>query len=377
MFKPKFIKQGELLVKGVQKFTRYKTDIMKPGKQEEIEGMLAEFKEALKGRDKEKCQEMSKTLTKLCETSVPSYKSSSLRENIEVIFVTIVFALGIRAYFLQPFKIPTGSMEPTLFGINAEQTGEGEDEPNILRKGWELVTEGRNYTEVRAPVDGTLVGYREKDLRLSMLTELEYQTDDGKIVHQNVWAPAKQLAEDLWFKHWPRSGREPLNPRQRVTKGELLARGFVKTGDQVLVNKFSYHFRRPKRGEVFVFNTGEIDFIKNLHGGKSTHYIKRLCAIPGDQWEINPPKLMINGQEAQESTIQRNWIDANDDYPGYTLHADSTQGGKMAEERYLALGDNSANSLDSRRWGGVPEQSIVGPALVVYWPFTSRWGLIR
>ena len=45
---------------------------------------------------------------------------------------------------------------------------------------------------------------------------------------------------------------------------------------------------------------------------------------------------------------------------------------------YLALGDNSDNSLDSRYWGAVPAENLLGPATFVHWPFTSpRWGSIR
>jgi signal peptidase I len=49
----------------------------------------------------------------------------------------------------------------------------------------------------------------------------------------------------------------------------------------------------------------------------------------------------------------------------------------LPPKTYMAMGDNSANSFDSRNWGPVPERNLVGPALFVYWPFANHWGLIR
>ena len=399
MFKPKYIKQGELLAKGVHKFIRYKEDVMKEGKQAEIEGLLYEFRSALKSRDETRSKELSESLTKLCEGSIPSYKSSAIRENIEVIVVTIVFALGIRAYFLQPFKIPTGSMEPTLFGIKAKQTPEeGKpfevsigneapyEEPNLLKKAWQYIVEGRNYVEVRSPVSGTLTGYKVSDMRLAVFTILSY--NDGEET-QRVYAPVRQLNEDLWVGGpWDLMlGETPRSPSQTVTAGQLLAKGYINTGDQVLVNKLSYHFRRPKRGEVFVFNTAHIPKIMKRNSQRSTHYIKRLCAVPGDTWEVKEPRLWINGKEAEEESIRKVWEklpaksppEEPDKYRGYVgqnIPGNRTDG-KLDPGKYLALGDNSANSWDGRGWGDVPEKDIVGPALMVYWPFTERWWLIR
>ena len=384
MFKPKYVKHGELLVKGVQKFLRYKTDVMKEGKQEEVEAKLAEFKEALANRDEEKCKALTEELTKTCEKSVPVYQSSALRENIEVLFVTIVFALGIRAYFLQPFKIPTGSMEPTLFGIQADPSwGEEDYEPNMLVQGWELLKDGRNYLEVESPVTGRLVGYRPDEWRLATLTMLEYETESGERVTQRVWAPPRQLyqlwKDGGWAGRFGGNRNEPPVPNQKVTKGEMLAKGSIATGDQVLVNKISYHFRRPARGEVFVFNTRGIKPLMVDHAGRpklSTHYIKRLCGLPGDEFEVVPPYLKIDGELAKEPGISRVWEEKTDNYPGYTNDGNFLEG-TLEEEQYLALGDNSGNSYDSRGWRTVPERDIVGPALVVYWPFSSRWGRIR
>ena len=80
-----------------------------------------------------------------------------------------------------------------------------------------------------------------------------------------------------------------------------------------------------------------------------------------------------------------------DGYPGYSKpsynpHGDNYVGTgsgartdevTLGDKEYMAMGDNSPNSFDSRNWGPVAEKNIVGPALFVYWPFANHWGVIR
>jgi signal peptidase I len=62
---------------------------------------------------------------------------------------------------------------------------------------------------------------------------------------------------------------------------------------------------------------------------------------------------------------------------GGTIRVDLSTPFRVPEHGYFAMGDNSYNSLDSRYWGPVPEENLVGRGLFVYWPFNSHWGLIR
>jgi signal peptidase I len=178
----------------------------------------------------------------------------------------------------------------------------------------------------------------------------------------------------------------------------------VDSGDLVLVNKFSYHFRKPKRGEVFVFDTIGIAGIQQRSGdqGAGSHYIKRLCGVPGDKLSIQTPNLYVNGKIADEPGIQRvirgeGSYSINHGYSPASPNEPPHHGKKLpqylasetatltlaAETRpgmreYAALGDNTGNSLDSRYWGPVKEFNLVGPALFSLWPITTgHWGLIR
>jgi signal peptidase I len=181
-----------------------------------------------------------------------------------------------------------------------------------------------------------------------------------------------------------------IRPGRSYSKGEPIAVGFVDTGDQVFVDKVSYHFIPPQRGEVFVFKTNSIAGIPIDRGMGAQHYIKRLVGLPGDELRVEPPRLFVNGKLGEEKTIQR-VMSEKDGYRGYS------NGGYDQNNRYgasallpapsstfqvplngfFAMGDNSFNSYDSRGWGHVPERNLVGRGVLVWWPFNSHWGVIH
>ena len=144
--------------------------------------------------------------------------------------------------------------------------------------------------------------------------------------------------------------------------------------------------RLPRRADVFVFKTNNIIGLPPAPDGTSQHYIKRLAGLPGDTLRIQAPYLFINGKPAQEPQFKR--VESRQDgYTGYTNDRPDLQAMvylgtpnstvTVPPHSYFALGDNSANSLDSRYWGFVPEENVVGRGLFVYWPFTKHWGFVR
>ena len=414
-FKAGWMKKAVNLSKGVNKFTQYNEDLMPAEKLEKVRALHARYDLALGQRNRMETDALEKELIASCEGAVPGYKSSALKENIEVIVVAIVVALGIRAYFLQPFKIPTASMQPTLNGITAETVPAGQDFPNYLVRGVEYVARGRNYVEMKVPEDwGTvrMVGISQRSmLHFFTVTDLTFEDAARRERVLTGYAPSRQLWENLWNGPRPaiaqtdermvRGGAEKFAVKVQsgpVAGGTVIARGFIDTGDQVLVNKMAYHFRRPDRGEVFVFSTAGIKGIVPPPGIDSQHYIKRLTALPGDRLQLVPTAetvtsgggdtrpvatLKINGEPAQENGMQK-VMGRQNGYKGYT----SMDGGwshfvkgdqeiKLEPKQYMAMGDNSPDSSDSRYWGPVPEKNLVGPALFVYWPFVPHFGVIR
>lgn len=410
---PAHVKRGKLVLQGVNKFYAYNCDLMSDEQASQFTQARDAYAAALKLKDKETMADAEKAIEKACQKAVPDYKSDPYRENVEVIIVAIIVALGIRSFLLQPFKIPTSSMQPTLNGIIGHAV-QPEAKPNFLVQGWEFLWRGSNYSELRAPeASGPLAitKVQQKSIALVTYTVVTFSND------QTAWcyAPAKQLFENLWLRN-EINGNGPFGngetrgddfeltvvPPYEVAPGALLASGRIDTGDQLLVDKVSYHFRRPTRGEVFVFNTVGIGGITVPNGVDSQHYIKRLVGVPGDTIEIDPPRMWINGAEPTESGIKRviaaeNNADLNphiNHYHGYTFpkaspshfEIESKSGTrdnrrtiiyKLNDRQYMACGDNSGNSLDSRFWGAVPEQNLLGPALMVYWPFAPHFGIIK
>ena len=402
MFGRKYLKQAKLLKKGVKKFLRYKQDILPEGANEEIQSKLTGFGEAISTRSKEAIKKEAKALTDACEKVMPSSSYPALRENLEVIFVAVIIAVGIRAYVVQPFRIPTGSMQPTLNGIIGYPQEEQFKVPGLLGKAFDKVVEGRTYVDFTIPAGANISSISERT-RFKFFTSTLIEFADSSMEPVRVGVSRKSLLGDgsgsdlgllkrLSLQFFP-DGGGGMSPRvgghKRIAK-DLRVRGYVDTGDQVLVNKFSYHFRRPKRGEVFVFNTGGISGIPLDNPAQgSQHYIKRLTGVPGDELEIRhgDPKLYVDGEPAAEEFVRRVWEGNEEGYRGYGFvppnktdeWSSGAGSGKrtylLGEERYMALGDNSYNSSDSRMWGSVPESNLVGPALMVYWPF-EHWGNI-
>ncbi len=400
MFKPKWKKEAELLLKGAKKFVHYKRDLLKPDRIDEIESRRTDLKTAIATRDLAKIEEAGKQLRATCENALPQTESQSwFEENVEVIFVAIVIALGLRAYFLQPFRIPTGSMQPSLNGIIGKPLPR-DQWPALPVRLAQQILRGTSYVRAEVKEDKRLRADKpiEEHQVFHFFTHTWVNFDDGTKL--KIPAPVNVVVNQLGLgANLGASGR--TLSRRDIPKGTVLAEGTVSSGDLVLVDKFSYHFRRPNRGEVFVFDTRGIRGIHERHfGGQEagSHYIKRLCGLPGDTLTIECPNLLVDGRIAREPGIQRVATHQGNyaDNPGYQL-ADPLRdngpfryldapGKKLALRKdapygmrqYAALGDNTGNSLDSRYWGPVSEYNLVGPALFSLWPFTTgHWGLIR
>jgi signal peptidase I len=136
-------------------------------------------------------------------------------------------------------------------------------------------------------------------------------------------------------------------------------------GDLILVNKFIYGARvpfskyylpavaDPKRGDVVVFVYPE---------DKKKDFIKRLVGLPGEKIEIIGGSIYVNGKLLNDPVFNKIY---------YYNRGDFALEGKaivVPENNYFVLGDNSASSKDSRFWGFVPKDNLLGKALIIYWP---------
>jgi signal peptidase I len=383
MFTPRHIKHSQLLLRHARKYLRYKHDKLSSADREQIVGEMQTLRESLRSKDRQKVHTAAETLDKTLHKLTPVTWESHWRENCEVILVAIVIAVGIRSYFLQPFKIPTGSMQPTLNGIIGHPTSD--PPPNILRQIRDFVIRGRNYINVVSDEDDQIIKIVPKKIAFfftfsrlvcerqkpSFFCRLFSGREPGFL----VYAPPEQLRLDF-----------SVFPGRLIHRGEVIARGAIDTGDQVFVDKCSYNFIKPRNGDVFVFRTNNIPAIPSDPIAGPPFYIKRLAGLPGDQLRIDPPSLYINGKRAQGYGFER-VMSARPPYKGYSLGPEylskPDQIYTVPSDGYFALGDNSYNSSDSRFWGTVPLENLVGRGLFVYWPFfphgpfSPNWGIIR
>ncbi len=363
MFTPRYVKHSKLLLRHAQKYLRYKKDILSEADRAEIAGGIERLDAALREKKGEAIKSEAETLDAKLHKLTPVTWEAHWRENCEVILVAIVVAIGVRSYFLQPFKIPTGSMQPTLNGIIGHPL-EG-PAPNLVRRVVEYFVLGRNYIDVVSQQD---------DRVLQVVPQkYGYFFTFSRIICQRqrflVYAPPDTLRQDF-----------RVAPGNVYKRGDVIARGAVDTGDQVFVDKFTYNFVKPSRGDVFVFKTDNISMIAADPVTGAPYYIKRLVGLPGDELRIDPPRLFVNGTPPSGRGFAR-VMGAQDGYRGYAATgnhmAEPDQTYRVPEKHFFAMGDNSYNSFDSRYWGPVPEENLVGRGLLVYWPFNRHWGLIR
>jgi len=118
----------------------------------------------------------------------------------------------------------------------------------------------------------------------------------------------------------------------------------------VLVDKWSYKFRPPARGDVIVFVAPP---------DPTQDYIKRIIGLPGDVVTVQGTQVYVNGKLLNEVYV--NPRNQGNPYPSFKNVI-------VPPNSYFVLGDNRAGSSDSRDWGCVPDQNLIGRASLVYWP---------
>ena len=136
----------------------------------------------------------------------------------------------------------------------------------------------------------------------------------------------------------------------------------AKSSDRILANRFIYHFRDPRRGEIVVFQAPEAAR-RECTGGI---FVKRIIGLPGEVWSERDGYTYINRRRLPEAYLRPERRDRD----SRTL-ADLPPAGTMKRipsGMYLMEGDNRAHSCDSRLWGLVPRKNIIGKVVLTYWP---------
>lgn len=127
-------------------------------------------------------------------------------------------------------------------------------------------------------------------------------------------------------------------------------------GDYILTDKLSYRFGTPKRGDIIV--------LKNPRN-ESQDFIKRIIALPNESIKVEKDSVYINNLLLSETYLPK----ATDTRAGAFLPEGMTV--KVSPRQYYVFGDNRPSSSDSREWGGITREEIVGRAFFRYWPLQS------
>jgi signal peptidase I len=447
------IREAVAMRKHVERLISAQRDLLSPQAVAAVQEKINELNTAIaEGATSGKIRIKAEELQFAGEKWIKPYPNAVWRENVEVLLVAIAVAMAIRTFFLQPFKIPTGSMQPTLYGITSVPDftpiiGEAQSynylpdqekqqvqtaanaqvklkDSIVFPTGWERFkqwTHGISYVHFVAPEDGSV-----------------------QLPLPNPWPGAIfNIFQRIEFNgQWhtilfpPDCGEEPLavraglslNPGRVYHKGEDVIKMRIRAGDHLFVDRLTYNFRRPERGEIVVFETSGIEALPADQ--QNTFYIKRLQGLGGDhltlkqdylvgnlppyilqgiqQGEFNmnmPPDvrqeielgqvpvghLVANGREITAGTTHyENLYSFSNPKKGATIldyvennyYGNAMIGALLPGQEYdvaphhvFVMGDNTFNSFDSRYWGDFPETKIIGKSFFVYWPITRRFGL--
>lgn len=364
---------------------------------------------AVRSGSAERCKEILESLQK-------PLSFAAAREWLDILVVSISVAMAFRAYFYEPFNIPTGSMQPTLYGNHSVACSDADatwvDKSPVKWVKWAAT--GEMFESFKAPFTGYLqfaprndgyynmfVAKDERDVNLYLATQRgSWLARKWAAFTEPAASPANPAVVPTDVLRGsagdaPVEGELPALPNG-LQHGSLVRRdaqlwsGYVVTGDFLFVNRWIWNFRHPRRGDVMVFSTTGIE---NLQQG--THYIKRMTGLPGETLEIKGGKLYTNGslaeggERVQQIQNREKYSQEEPAYAGYrpsgspkweipgkTIAADGDVA-TLGQDEYYACGDNSKNSFDSRYWGPVPAANLRGMAGAVFWPFSHRWGNVK
>ena len=365
----------------VRELLAFDDDILSEEEKERYRALQAEIRETSK-TDARNIEILEKKLAKLHDRKEFRYV---MRNFLDVLAVALAVAFGIRGLFMQPFKIPTSSMQPTLFGIHYVDAKEAEPYTGFMTKLFRPL--GASRAKIVAQNDGIFRegGIRENRSLVSVLFSLvnpaEFYIAATRVMIGGDWycLPGHDVVNNI-YRYLD------LDPQNRTfRKGETVMDGWVSSGDHLFVDRISLHYRPLQRGEIFIFNTENLHTLYDGLPLAGYYYIKRIAGIGGDTLKIVDNVLYIRPKGEKEfrradelCPQMKTLYSFRGGYQGHAplgLLADE-QEITVPEKCYFALGDNTNNSLDSRMWGVVPHRNIIGRPFNIFWPVSRRWGFV-
>jgi len=395
-FLSKRVRHASAMRRHVWKILSHQRDVLPAQAIEAVQAAITGCQRAVaEGADNDTLEREMEHLEKAANKWLKPYPNPAWRENVEVLLVALAVAMGIRTFFLQPFKIPTGSMQPTLYGVTSQNLI---DTPYAkISTGLSRIREwfaGVSYVHQVAKEDGLLQTVKPA-FRILIFNIFQTLVQAGKTY--TIWFPPDYGAPPAGTLE-ARAGLQP--GVQPFVHGQDIIKLRVSAGDHLFVDRLTYNFRPPKRGETVVFETKGIE---NLPPDQ--FYIKRLVGLGGETLSLredymvtNVPSygtipvghLLVNGEplsaasphfenvysfpSARRGSKAMQYEEGC--YYGHALLGLLKEGAtfQVQPNHLFVLGDNTMNSLDSRYWGDFPANQVIGKSFFVYWPITERFG---
>lgn len=345
-------------------------DLLSPALRSDFDALIAELEEAPAEKGV-----LQKIREKFLQLPLPE-KRGTMFALLDLIAVVGAVAFGLRGLYFQPFRIPTSSMQPTLYGIHYLDVKNAsnpflEKLPSPLNK---LLF---GMCDAKAAAKSSSVWFSGTERR-----------ESGMIFDRTVFTLGDQQVS-LPGTPEQVAGYANLSEGRSFNPGETIADGYVSLGDHLFVERFSLYLSPPARGDVMVFTTENLSYNGIpliLTGGY--YYIKRIAAIPGDTVKIENNQLYV---KSSGSDVFRKIQEVEPRFEkiysmkgGYHGHL-SNMGGQpfafgeeftLGKEEYLMLGDNSRFSMDSRYFGPVNRRQFIGRAWLTFYPLSRRTGLV-
>lgn len=390
-FSSRSVRLASDMSKHARKLLAAQRDILSQQAIKAVEDAINELDNAIAtGAPEDQLKKRMTDLENAANKWLKPYPHAGIRENVEVLLVALAVAMAIRTFIVQPFKIPSGSMQPTLFGITQQPIPADEKIPGAVARFFDYWIHGNSYFNIPAPADGQLTAVKKPFRVLLFNLWQEYQFNEK---WDKVWFPADELFQRAGYH--ASFDNSVVDPRP-LKKDDPIIRLKVLAGDHLFVDRISYNFRHPKRGEIIVFET------TGIPRTQGDFYIKRLVALSDEKVQIGDDRhLVIDGKrldkdtphfenvysfspskpphESQYSGHLNNYVATEYQLvpPGYDLAPNFPNESSVFQvrpEHYMVMGDNTCNSSDSRVWGDFPRTNVIGKYFFVYWPFSDRWG---
>ncbi|MCL4181434.1 MAG: signal peptidase I [Verrucomicrobia bacterium] len=393
-FLSKTVREAVDLGRQIRKLVRAQRDLLSAEAIARIGAARVELNRLVSsGADRATLTAAMRKLEQVAMEQLKPYPHARWRENVEVLLVTAAVVLALRTFFFQPMAIPTGSAQPTLYGIeHTDLRGRPEFElPRGLHRMFRSWWHGEHYYHVVAREGGSFRWVDRQPKRVLPLVSKQRFRVGNELY--TVWFPPDSLPL-----------RAELRDGQSFRAGDEIIRLKVVSGDHLFVNRLIYNFRHPHRGEIIVFASAGLPGLT-----PDTHYIKRLIALGNETVSIGDDRhVVINGERLDASTpgfenvygFDPNELPRRNHYSGHVNGATARLAGhpelghviqlfpnaraqyRVRPDHYLVFGDNTMNSTDSRMWGDavqgipgdIPEEKVIGRASFVFWPISSRFG---